>query len=491
MRDGPRAVATFDVTDQPVLGSQCASVHDTPCAPGDYDAVLAGAVAQALAMQRIDGGLEIDPAGGDVGDTSRGVTSLLLLAATRGAVPPLDAVERSLRFFLRERVFRTDNPGYPNLLCRHSGEPYARYVLAAGAHPFGDWPSTVWAMLHAVNVLRLGSGRVAPALLDELLEVTRGYWRWLTEVTYFNPQDTANQALGAVVAALMLADELDGRGADGAAVRASAYEHYVLVRSGRLPDRGHLLPAEHGGAWDGNYGPASLSFLAQAHRVTGDPVFLADGCDLADYLDARLGVRGFDIGGARYLEQHLGFEATLGLRYFGQRIGADVGRSLGNDRRRYLLDAEGRGDGTAAPNGHFAFMAVWAAQDTTPWWRTSHDANRRHQLRRGDVSVGFDDALAPHLLQVGGVAVVPAVLDGQAGIGPAYRCGGRSHVLTRPLAPVRSVEVDVAGWSAKLVTKAVATRDEELVTTRTLYLTDGDRLHVVVLLDPAALPPGS
>lgn len=478
-----------------LLASQCCSVHETPCAPGDYDAFLSAVVVHALGLQRGDGNLEIDPGGADVGDTSLGVTSLLLLAATRGLGPleVRDAVERSLRFFLRERVFRADNPGYPNLRRRGSGEPYARYVLADGAHPFGDWPSTVWAMLHAVNVLRLGPDRVAPHLLDELLEVAWGYWRWLTEVTFFNPQDTANQALGAVVAALMLADELGDRGlgADAEATRASAYEHYALVRSMRLPDRGHLLPAEHGGAWDGNYGPASLSFLAQAHRITADPVFLRDGCDLATYLDARLGVRGFDVGGARYVEQHLGFEATLGLRYFGQRIGADIGRYLGNDRHRYLMDAEGKGDGTAAPNGHFAFMAVWAAQDTTSWWRTAHEANRRYQLRRGDVSVGFDNSLSPHLLHVGGVAVAPSILAGQAGIAPAYRNCGRSHVLVRPLAPVRSVEVDVDGWSAKLVTKAVATWDEVLVTTRTLYLTDGERLHVVVLLDPAALPPGS
>ncbi|WP_331952003.1 hypothetical protein [Pengzhenrongella sp.] len=477
------------------LSSQCASLHDTPCSSDDYDAFLSAVVVSALAMQGVDGNLELDAAGEDVGDTSLGVTSLLLLAATRGTRTPgaNEAAERSLRFFLRERVFRTDNPGYPNLRRRGAGEPYARYVLADGAHPFGDWPSTVWAMLHAVNVLALGAGQVAPALLDELLDVTRGYWRWLTEITFFNPQDTANQALGAVVAALLLADELDRRGVrTGAeATRTSAYEHYALVRAQRLPDRGHRLPAEHGGAWDGNYGPVSLSFLAQAHRVTADPVFLEDGCDLATYLDARTGARGFDVGGSRYVEQHPGFEATLGLRYFGRRIGADLGRYLGNDRHRYLMDAAGAGDGTASPDGHFAFMALWAAQDTTPWWTTPHEANRRHQLRRGDVSVGFDDALRPHLLQVGGVAVLPSVLAGQGGIAPAYRTPTRSHVLARPLAPVRSVELDVGGWSAKLVTTAVATWDEVLLTTRTLYLTDGARLHVVVLLDPAALPPGS
>jgi hypothetical protein len=477
-----------------LLRSQHRSIHDTPTGGADDDAFLAAVVRSALAMQSDDGGLEIDPAGGDVGDTSLGVTSLLLLALSRGVDAPGlgEAVGRSVEFHLRRRVFRTDNPGYPNLRHRGSGVPCARYTLADGAHPFGDWPSTAWALLQAVNVLQLGPGRVRDELLDELCEVALGYWQWLTEVTFFNPQDTANQAIGAVVGALMLADVLDdrrGRGAGGD-VRASAHRHYALLRSQRLPDLGALLPAEHGGAWDGNYGPASLSFLAQAHRVSGNPVFWQDGCELATYLDQRLGVRGFDVGGSRYVEQHLGFEAVLGLRYFSGAIGADIGRYLGNLRHHRLMDAQGRGDGSAAPNGHFAFMAVWTVQDDSTWHRRPNDANRRHQLRRGDVSVSFEASLAPHLVQVGGTALLRSVLDGQRGLAPAYRDGSRSHVLARPLAPVRSVEQDEGAWSAKLVHAAVATWDEVLVPVRTLYLTDGVGLHVVALLDPARLPAG-
>ncbi len=87
-------------------------------------------------------------------DTSLGVTSLLALAWQRGRDPRLpEAVRRSLAFPLRERVFRADNPGYPNLRIRDSGLPYARFVLRAGAHPHGDRPSTVWTLLQTVNVL--------------------------------------------------------------------------------------------------------------------------------------------------------------------------------------------------------------------------------------------------------------------------------------------------------------------------------------------------
>lgn len=515
MDTGPRAVQST-VESPVVLNSQDVSVHDTPCLPEDYDRVLAALVPAALAGLRPDGNLELDPDDEDVGDTSLGVTSLLALAWTRGIRPAglAAAARRSLDFFLRQRVFRTDNPGYPNLRVRGSGVPYARYVLADGRHPFGDWPSTVWALLQAVNVLELGrlSGPFTTEQLGELRAVAQGYWTWLTEITYFNPQDTANQALGAVVGGLALALDLERHGGRVAAgrVRAEASGRYRQIRAQRLPERGFLLPGEHGGAWDGNYGPVSLSFLAQAHVLTADPMFLADGCELARYLDMRMSVRGFDSGGSRYIEQHVGFEGTLGLRYFGQHIRADIGRYLGNARQRYLLDGEGHGDGTVAPHGHFAFMTVWAMQDGTPWYRDGGSTNDRYRLRHGDVSVSFDAALTPHLVHVAGVAVLASVLERQRGIGPLYReadagtggsTGVRAHLLTRPLAPARTREaqavaapagaVQAGAWHAKLVVKAVATWSQVLLTTQLLYLTDGVVLHVVAVLDPAALPVGA
>ncbi|HEV7965823.1 MAG TPA: hypothetical protein VGP57_25000, partial [Actinoplanes sp.] len=225
----------MDVHGPVVLRSQHRSIHDTPCTPADYNRVLAAAAANALARQSADGSLELDAADEDVGDTSLGVTSLLALAWARGldvaGLP--DGARLSLDFFLRHRVFRTDNPGYPNLRRRHSGVPHARYVIADGEHPFGDWPSTVWALLHAVNVLRLADGLCTDKQLDELAEVAQGYWTWLTEITWFNPQDTANQAYGAVVGALMLATELERRGNtdDAREIRAAATRRYQDLRA--------------------------------------------------------------------------------------------------------------------------------------------------------------------------------------------------------------------------------------------------------------------
>lgn len=293
-------------------------LHDLPDTPEAYDAVLAAVTEQALARITPDGSLEHPAAVLDVGDASLGVTSLLALAWQRGRDPRLpEAVRRSLVFHLRERVFRADNPGYPNLRIRDSGLPYARFVLRAGAHPHGDWPSTVWALLQTVNVLDAADGLLDDEPVSALRELAHGYWHWLTEATFFNPQRAGNQAIACVVGGLMLARHLPPAAGKAVRLRAmSLYGHEIRAR--RIRDRGALLPPEHGGTYDNNYGPISLSFLAQAQRVSGEQVFAADGDALARYLDARL--------------TNGGFEAVLGLRHFGRRIGADLGRYRGDTR---------------------------------------------------------------------------------------------------------------------------------------------------------------
>ncbi len=381
------------------LPHQRGPLHHLPDTPEAYDAVLADVTEQAQARITPEGNLEHPDALDDIGDTSLGVTSLLALAHARTKDARLpEAVLRSLRFHLRERVYTGDNPGYPNLRVRDSGFPYARYVLAPGAHPIGDWPSTVWALLQLVNVLDTADGLIDDEVRAGLVELGHGYWRWLTEATFFNPQEAGNQAIGCVVGGLMLAGHLPpGRAQE---VRGRALRLYgEEIRAHRVRDRGALLPPEHGGAYDNNYGPISLSFLAQAHRVSGEEVFAEDGDTLARYLDARLTNGGFDLGGPRYSEQHSGFESVLGLRYFGARVGADIGRYRGDSRwGRHAVKPDGGID------GHFAFMLVWQIQDTTPWHRTPSEATHRHQLRAGSVSVAFDSRMTPSPVEAAGTA---------------------------------------------------------------------------------------
>ncbi|MEU9284624.1 hypothetical protein AB0D57_07785 [Streptomyces sp. NPDC048275] len=453
---------------------QLGPLHDLPDTPEAYDAVLADVVEQALARLTPEGNLEHPDCVDDIGDTSLGITSLLALAWQRGKDPRLpEAVHRSLAFHLRERVYTEDNPGYPNLKVRDSGLPYARYVLAAGAHPIGDWPSTVWALLQAVNILDLSDGLVDDEQRAELVEVGRGYWRRLTEATFFNPQEAGNQAIGCVVGGLMLARHLPPEEAEPVRERALAL-YTDRIRAHRVLDRGALLPPEHGGAYDNNYGPISLSFLAQAHRISGAQMFAEDGEALARYIDARLPNGGFDNGGPRYSEQHSGFESVLGLRYFGARIGSDLGRYRGDTSwGRHAVKPDGGVD------GHFAWMLVWQIQDTTAWHRTSSTVPARHQLRAGAVSVAFNHLMTPALIEAAGTYYLPAAVNRQHGFGPVLD----GFLFCRPMGEVRVRDVHADGLIAKLVSKPVVGRDQVLRRVRSLYVTDGTTLWVTVAME--------
>jgi hypothetical protein len=476
------------------LPSQHAPVRDLPDDEETRRAVLAEAVRSALAHQQPDGNLEDPAADDDIGDMSLGVTSLLCLAWQRGDRRDEElatAVRRSVDYFLTHRVFTTDNPGEPFLRVRNSGVPYARYIPATGEHPFGDWPSTVWAMLHAVNILELGPDPLTEQQYARITELAAGYWRWLTEVSIFNPQGTANQAIGCVAAGLMLGRHVRGQGRkeEGDRISAAALALYTdVIRPESVTDRGIRLPLEHGAGHDQNYLPISLTFLAQAYQVSGEPVFAQDGEQIARHLDYRLSARGFDYGGPRYSEQHCGDEGVPGLRFFAERTRLDLGRYLGDRRVGYYARAR-----NGAPSGHFAFTAVWALRDTTPWYRGDDGpALTPYSLRHGRASVSLTGALTPYLIDAGGTAVIEAITDQQHGIGPVVRYpDGRTLLLTRPLGPMRSRDALAGGLAAKLVTKAVVTRDQVMLRVQQLYVTDGERLHLFCALDRGALPDGA
>jgi hypothetical protein len=471
--------------DAVYLPSQHAGVHDLPDDDERLRVVLTESVAVLLARQRLDGNLEDPAAADDVGDMSLGAVSLLCLAWHRDdrRDPALfDAIRRGLDFVLAHRVFRTDNPGELFLRVRDSGLPYARYVLQAGAHPFGDWPSTVWALLHAVNVLEFGREVITDDQCTALEDVATGFWRWLTEASVFNPQQTANQAIGAVAAGLTLGGLLS----DKSIVDDAMSLYHSEVRAKRVVDRDLRLPVEHGAGHDQNYLPISLTFLARAYQVSGEQCFLDDGDEIARHLESRLSARGFDFGGPRYSEQHSGCEGMLGLRFFSGRVRAELGRYLGDRRVAYFCATT-----PGVPSGHFAFATVWFFVDDHRWYRepTGGPVHTRYSLRHGRASVSLTGELTPYLVDAGATAVIESVVDHQHGIGPLVRYpdGGRS-LLTRPLGPARVLDRVEAGLGAKLVTKAVVTRDQVMLAVQQLYVTDGERLHLVAVLDSTALP---
>jgi hypothetical protein len=470
------------------LPSQHASVHDLPDDDEQLRMVLSRAVSAAIGRQRRDGNLEDLAVVDDIGDMALGVVSLLCLAWHRGdrRDPELvDAARRGLDFVLAERVFRADNPGELFLRVRDSGLPYARYVLEPGDHPFGDWPSTVWALLHAVNVLEFGREVITEAQWAALAEVATGYWRWLTDASLFNPQQTANQAIGAVVAGLTLGRLLSEK----SIVDDAMFLYHSEVRATRVVDRELRLPVEHGAGHDQNYLPISLTFLARAYQVSGEQCFLDDGDEIARHLEARLSARGFDYGGPRYSEQHCGCEGMLGLRFFSGRVRAELGRYLGDRRVAYFC-----ANTPGVPSGHFAFATVWFFLDDHRWYRepAGTPVHTRYSLRHGQVSVSLTGQLTPYLIDAGATAVIESVVDHQHGIGPLVRqADGRRTLLTRALGPARVRDVVEAGLGAKLVTKPVVTWDQVMLAVQQLYVTDGERLYLVAVLDRGALPEGA
>jgi len=480
------------VTESVYLPSQHTSIHELPIDAERLAAELATAARNALLHQQPDGNFEDPAADDDIGDMGLGVLSLLCLTWSRGERRDeglVTAARRGADYFLRERVYRSDNPGEPFLRIRNSGEPYARYMPEAGEHPFGDWPSTVWAMLHAVNVLELGEGLLTGEQYAQVGELAAGYWRWLTEVSLFNPQQTANQAIGAIVGGLMLGRHLRaaGRTEQGEQITADALRLYAEeIRAARVIDRGYALPLEHGAGHDQNYVPISLTFLAQAYRVSGEKCFLEDGEQIARHLDARLSARGFDYGGPRYSEQHSGAEGMLGLRVFSSRIRADLGRYLADRRVAYYPAAS-----TGAPSGHFAFASVWFWQDDSHQWY--RDAATPHctpySVRGKAASVSYTGNLTPYLIDAAGTSVIESIADYQHGVGPVVLYpDGRKLLMTRPLGPLRTVDVVDGGFAAKLVTKAVVTHEQVMISVQQLAVCDEEHVYIVAVLDRSGLP---
>jgi hypothetical protein len=65
---------------------------------------------------------------------------------------------------------------------------------------------------------------------------------------------------------------------------------------------------------------------------------------------------------------------------------------------------------------------------------------------------------------------------------------GESLLLVRPLGPARARDTAVDGLAGKLVTKPVVTRDQVMLAVQQLYVSDGERMYVVAVLDRSALP---
>jgi hypothetical protein len=137
---------------------------------------------------------------------------------------------------------------------------------------------------------------------------------------------------------------------------------------------------------------------------------------------------------------------------------------------------------TGAPSGHFAFTTVWLYQDDSVWhWTPSFPVSTPYSLRHRAVSVSLTGTHTPYLIDAGRAAVIESVLAGQHGIGPVLD----RTLLTRPLGPLRVRDARDGDVAARLVTKAVVTREQVMLSVQQLFVAEEQRMTLFAVV-PAA-----
>jgi hypothetical protein len=175
----------------------------------------------------------------------------------------------------------------------------------------------------------------------------------------------------------------------------------------------------------------------------------------------RLSEDGYDYGGPRYDESHAAYEGAAGLNFFDDRIGADLGRYLGADRRSL--------EEPPIAWGHHSWSPVLAHKHFNDWYAEARDSNAPYSMRRGQTSVSFTEDLTPYLYSVNDTAILQSISGNLAGIGPYYTDGSGSHWL-RPTGEASSAEVNTANFGLKFVTRPTS----KPVSTRPLALPGGN-----------------
>ncbi|MCF2437204.1 hypothetical protein LV779_36610 [Streptomyces thinghirensis] len=256
-----------------------------------------------------------------------------------------------------------DGPRLPVLPCARAT------CFRPGAHPVGDWPSTVWALLSGgERSSTRPTGSSARSEYRELLSVAGGYWRWLARPRCFNPQDAANPG-----------HRLRGRRTDARPSpsargrRPTGQARHAAVRRRdpgppRTGTRGALLPPEHGGVRQ-QLRSDLLSFLAQAHPGQRRAGFAEDGDTLARYIDARLCGSGFELSEGRATANSTPPSSQSSERgSFGHRIGVPTSAATPGTR----AGPDTRPEPTAVSTGTSLHARVWQIQDTTHWHPRAH-----------------------------------------------------------------------------------------------------------------------
>lgn len=443
-------------------------------------AQIESGVQRALKEQRPDGNFEQDPNARDIGNNNIGVVSLLALYEheTGGSEEIRQAAVDGLKFWLKERVRRKDPKDNRYITKRNSGQAYTPYMLN-GDRANGDFPTTAWSLINACHVL-LYAEFLESDLHNELMETALSMWRWLTEVSVWDPQNTQNQALGAIVGGLKLA-QITG----DSSIKDKAINIYeTKVRPGRVLDRGYKIFHEHGG-YDAHYSSMSLHFVAEAHMYSGHGNFLDDGLEMAKYIDMRMSQNGYDYGGTRWDEtgRNDADAFFVGFCYFAPYVKGDL--------TRFLVGYKGPDSHSAERLGHFSMGLIPSYIHFKRGGEREDVVVYDYSIQKGSTSVTFSKDHLPYLISVGNVDFLESVVDGVHGNGfyyerankryPAFSVKSTTHeTLSFGNLLIREVVQEV--YAAELVqiglrTMPFGTGDN--LTTRSLYILDGEELYVI------------
>ena len=446
---------------------------------------------------RFDNCVDINCTSGEAGNSQWGAIALLAFWWNKnGQIDNVvaDAARRGLAFAMANRHW-TDDPSDMQYL-RQIGSGYAntRYFLN-NTKPIGNYPSTAWGLLYKAMILRWGSTLMNNTEFSALEAQARSNWLWISRASKYNPQNTANQTMGAILGAYMLGSTLND-----AALKAEVLAYYETgvidtnmppigqcgvepVCGGfrhvaRIPIQGYSIFNEQGG-FDTHYGAMHLTFHAAMFFLMGKDVtstIYLDALAQAQYVRDRLSESGNMHGGTRHNE--MGGSITdiafaLGLNFFSSKTVRDLGVTrIANGVINPLSPTQ------AMAYGQRAMGSILLSQYFSTWNTNKLIRNTSTGLRRGNVSIFFDQTNQPQAVSVNGTYFTEVVVQNGVHARGAYLQKADGSWISD-----QSIHANTTAATANFtIRNATSNMPDPNVDIKTRYITNGEVLYVISMM---------
>jgi hypothetical protein len=446
---------------------------------------------------RFDFCADVNCTNGEAGNSQWGAVALLSYWWSKNGqnnTTVANAAKRGLAFAIANRHW-TDDPSDKQYL-RKVGTGYAntRYYLNNNK-PIGNYPSTAWALIYKAMILRWSGTLFSTADRSAVEAQARSNWLWISRASKYNPQNTANQTMGAILGAYMLGSTLNDTALKNEAL--AYYETGVantnMPPSGqcgtepvcggyrnvaRISIQGYEIFNEQGG-FDTHYGAMHLSFHAALFFLMGKDltsnVYL-DAFSQAQYVRDRLSESGSMHGGTRHNEMggsitDLGF--ALGLNFFSGKTNRDLGVArVANGVIDPLSPSQ------AMSYSQRAMTMILFNQYFSTWNTNKLTRNSAVGLRQGDVSIFFDQTNQPQSVSVNGTSFTEAVVENGVHVRGVYLQKSDGNWFSD-----QSTHVNTnTGTSNFTIRTAIGSMPDPSVDVKTRYITNGDALYIVNMI---------